>query len=388
MRSPRRGRCEPQDLGTRATAFVLGGLAVTLAGLLFGVGALVVPGIGFAALGMLAPAWSRGCARGASASRVLLERRVLEGELLEGVLEVRGGRPILGGAVVNEEISGTRLGVQRAQSLRVGTDTIELPLLMPAGRRGRHTYPPPAVTFSDPLGLSAVTRPGRGAADEVIVLPKPEAVEWATGSRRRVSGEDAAGDAVLGAGEIDGLREYRTGTPAARIHWPALARGAGLLERRVVSAADGRPLVVIDSRCERLPEGLELVDQSVRAAASLILELARSGGCAVLLPDSRMPVVVGRDLRAWPSLHVRLALIEGRRGWRVGPSVRPEVVRGPVLYVACADGPEMAPAVRASPYTVIRVTPRSVTPPATEATFEVCGCVGHTVAARRRRQAA
>ena len=52
----------------------------------------------------------------------------------------------------------------------------------------------------------------------------------------------------MGATEVDGLRPYRQGTPASRIHWPALARGAGLLERRLRADTDSRPLVVVDAR--------------------------------------------------------------------------------------------------------------------------------------------
>src|SRR5437588_781558 len=52
----------------------------------------------------------------------------------------------------------------------------------------------------------------------------------------------------LAAIEVDGLRSYRVGTPASRIHWPALARGAGLLERRLQAEGGLAPLVVIDAR--------------------------------------------------------------------------------------------------------------------------------------------
>ena len=43
--------------------------------------------------------------------------------------------------------------------------------------------------------------------------------------------------------------------PASRIHWPALARGAGLLERRLRPDGDGRPLVVLDPSGPRRARG-------------------------------------------------------------------------------------------------------------------------------------
>ena len=66
---------------------------------------------------------------------------------------------------------------------------------------------------------------------------------------RRSEGADARQvDEPLAAVDIDGLRPYRPGTPASRIHWAALARGAGLLERRLRADGDTRPLVVLDAR--------------------------------------------------------------------------------------------------------------------------------------------
>src|SRR5205807_7539470 len=104
----------------------------------------------------------------------------------------------------------------------------------------------------------------------------------------------------LAAVDIDGLRPYRHGTSASRIHWPAFARGAGLLERRLRADSDMRPLVVLDARGSGPPEHL---DAAVRAAASLTLELARRRGCRVLLPGERRGIVVEPDLVAWRRVH-------------------------------------------------------------------------------------
>jgi uncharacterized protein (DUF58 family) len=39
--------------------------------------------------------------------------------------------------------------------------------------------------------------------------------------------------ASIGDLDPDGLQPYTPGTPIGRIHWPALARGAGLQQRRL-----------------------------------------------------------------------------------------------------------------------------------------------------------
>ena len=136
--------------------------------------------------------------------------------------------------------------------------------------------------------------------------------------------------------DLDGLRPYRPGAAASRIFWPGLARGGELMERRLRSDGDTRPLVVLDPR---RPAREEDLDAAVRAAASLCVHLARAGGCALLLPGDRRPTVLESTLIGWPHLHVRLALVDDRSGPNVaGLASR----RGPLLYVA-AHHPGRAP---------------------------------------------
>ena len=115
-----------------------------------------------------------------------------------------------------------------------------------------------------------------GEPDELLVLPRVLPVIATAGGE---DGDSAHARAALTAAaetEIDGLRPHREGAPASRIHWPALARGAGLMERKLISEADSRPLVVLDPRA---PESPEALDAAVRAAASLTVHFAKRGGC-------------------------------------------------------------------------------------------------------------
>ena len=100
-------------------------------------------------------------------------------------------------------------------------------------------------------------------------------------------------DASLAELEIDGLRPYREGAPASRIHWPTVARRGEILERRLVAELDAAPLIVVDPSA---PSGEEDLDKAVRAAASLCVHLAREGGCAVLL---RASAVRSRSGTTW-----------------------------------------------------------------------------------------
>jgi uncharacterized protein (DUF58 family) len=186
----------------------------------------------------------------------------------------------------------------------------------------------------------------------------------------------------LGATEVDGLRPYRDGTPASRIHWPALARGAGLLERRLRADTESRPLVVVDARGSGPPEHL---DAAVRAAASLVLELGGRVGCGLLLPGQHRPLEVEPDLAAWPIAHARLALVEG------GPETRaPSLAQGArsaqVVYVAVTPQTRLPVGLAgAGVRAAVVVVPKALaSAPSHDATFEVAGCIGFVVGAGRR----
>ena len=139
---------------------------------------------------------------------------------------------------------------------------------------------------------------------ELLVLPRIEPVVaaggGAGGTRASVLAGLESGTAVSQVDaraielEVDGLRAYRDGSPASRIHWPAFARTGELIERRLVAGADAAPLVVLDAT---RPESPEALDAAVRAAGSLCWHLARRGGCGMLLPDDRRPTEVESDLR-------------------------------------------------------------------------------------------
>jgi uncharacterized protein (DUF58 family) len=348
-------------------------------GLLFASAPLFVPGVAFALLGVLAPGWVWLSGLGATIERHMEQERVVEDEPLEATLKLRTGLLRPPGGEVSEPLAGraVRLPRGRRSTVRV---------LARFDRRGRRQVPPPCLVVRDPLDLAQYVRTGSKPAQDVLVLPRTEAVRWARNGAEAASTPASRARADLLAGvEVDGLRPYRLGTPASRIHWPALARGAGLLERRLRVEGDMLPLVVLDARGTGPDEHL---DAAVRAAASLTLELARSGGCKLLLPGSRRALAVESDLASWPVAHARLALVEG------GPKARapsPAALRsalGPLLYVTAQPlerlpGPVGRESRNAS--SVMLVLPAAIAPEASgRASFAVSGCRGFLVGARGR----
>ena len=164
-------------------------------------------------------------------------------------------------------------------------------------RRGRRIIEPPSFTIHDPLRLVSRTVRDDGGDAELLVLPRIEPVVAPSGSGGSGSGSPGDGrttaaalrGAAVGSAaelDLDGLRPYRTGTPASRIHWPAVARSGEMLERRLTAESDSAPLVVLDAS---RPPSEEALDAAVRAAASLCVFVARRGGLALLLPATAAP---------------------------------------------------------------------------------------------------
>ena len=163
------------------------------------------------------------------------------------------------------------------------------------------------------------------------MLPRTEPVDWSRrggAGNRHTPAHGLLADAFA-ASEIDGLRPYRPGTPASRIHWAALARGAGLLERRMRAEQESRPLIVLDSRCteEALPSASTWPCERPPRSCSTSPGAA-AAGCSPPTADERWRSTAGWP--GWPAARTRLALIApSRRALRAGrpPPPRADLLR-------------------------------------------------------------
>jgi uncharacterized protein (DUF58 family) len=358
----------------RALATALLGAGLCLCAATFDSASLYVPGVALLLLGVVAAAWVELAARGARLTRRPGPHTVVEEEPYPLRIELRSGSLPPPGGELLEPLLPDPVPIAGRSSRR-------LRINVRFARRGRRMLEPGVLVIRDPLRLHVREVVG-APAGEVLVLPRVESV--------RAPGGDgaAAGGAARGAGdagiigrrldastaelEIDGLRPYREGAPASRIHWPAVARTGELLERRLVADLDAAPLIVMDASA---PASEEALDMAVRAAASLTVFLAHEGGCALLLPGERRPVEVGRDLGAWPTLHARLAVVEAGSTPQ-GGALAPRA--GAVLWVTGAD-------LNRAPRTLQRLpaAARFVVSPTTlprgRPAFTVAGCTGQLV---------
>ncbi len=358
----------------RAAGVTLFGAVLTLAALTFNSAPLFVPGVAFIVLGVAIPAWVVLCAQGARIGRELAVERTVEGEPMTAMLRIRRGPFGLPGAEVLDPLGGRAVSVSRPLSILSGRTEARVAVMTRFQRRGVHRLGPPVVVVRDVLGLARVQVSGPGGTTQVLVLPRTEPIRWSAGGRgaRTRRGDAGSAGEPFAAVDLDGLRPYREGTPASRIHWPAVARGAGLIERRLRPDGDTRPLVVLDARAAAEPEHL---DDAVRAAASITLELGRTSGCRLLLPGERRSLSIEPDLIAWPTAHARLAMVQNAPG-TPAPAIAAGAHLGLVFYVAASSERARPPAAGPSARIVV-VLPSAVLPGGGPApSFEVSGCRG------------
>jgi uncharacterized protein (DUF58 family) len=370
----------------RAVATACLGVALCLAAATFDSPSLYLPGVALGALAVVATGWVLLAARGARLTRRPGPATVVEDQPYPLRIELQSGSvPPPGGELLDPLLGWpVPVGGRRLRRVRINVRF---------ERRGRRHLDPGLLVIRDPLGLCVREVPGERGAD-VLVLPRIERVV-APGGSGGGSGEDSLSGAQAGVIgrrldtsaaelEIDGLRPYRQGAPASRIHWPSVARTGEMLERRTIAELDGAPLVVLDAST---PASDEALDMAVRAAASLTVWLARESGCALLLPGDRRASELGPDLAGWHALHSRLALVAAGDD---PPATARAPRGGAVLWVTASDlgrAPRTLERLTAAARFVVSPTPL----PGRRTAFSVAGCTGQAldrVRVRQRRVAA
>jgi uncharacterized protein (DUF58 family) len=359
--------------GSRATVSLSLALLATAA--LFDLPSLYVPAIALGLLALGALAWVEAAARGA---RILSQPgppTIEEGRTYPLRLRVDWGRARPPGG----ELSHPAL----REPIPIGPGAQpEVVAELRFARWGPQEIDPAVLSVRDPIHLHERRVEG-SAGQPVLVLPRVEPVlapvEGNGGGPGLSSGKlgtragGRAGQPIEPV--IDGLRPWREGSPASRIHWPSLARTGELLERSLTGGGDSAPLVVLDRGRGADRESLL---RAVRAAASLCLHLARAGGCSLLLPGESQVLGIDRGLRTWPRVHARLALVDPERPAPVHPPADTKTI----FWVTPVGGPGVGCARRDGPRDGYLVTPAEI--PGTLPAFRVAGCRGYPLAAARR----
>jgi uncharacterized protein (DUF58 family) len=351
-------------------------LGLVVAAAAFDAAPLYVPAVALLVLAGGLGAWVRLAGRGV-AVHASGPRSAVEDEPYPLKLELRRGLlPWPQARVVHPQMSG---GLRLPRHI-AGAVTAHLRF----PRRGRWTLEPARLQVSDPLGMHRAEVEGR-ARGAVLVLPRVEPVRVATSAGALPAelaglherGEGGGGlDTASTDFEIDGLRPYRRGSPASRIHWPTAARRAELMEHRLVSGASSAPIVVLDGA----GAGEDALDRAVRAAASLCRHLARTEGCVLVAPGAPRPLRIDRRLRGFREAHALLAL--------AGPLRPPSASRlaeaaGALFWVSASGHPPGRLLRRGS---VFLITPEPAE--GEGVAFTVAGCSGRRLSTRAHKHAA
>ncbi len=358
----------------RARATVAFGIALIIGGGAFDVPSLFVPGIAIVLLAGLAAAWVALAARAGRVRREHGPVTVAEGEPYPLALRVSAGSvPLPGGRVLDPVL---------AEPLALGPRAVgRLRAEVSFARRGRRRLAPPTLEIEDPLRIARRRVRGRGET-ELLVLPRTEPVLAAEPDGGDDGGRGRAGTGTGGIGleaaavdlELDGLRPYRQGSPASRIHWPTVARRGEVVELRLVAGADRLPLVAMDSGN---PEDGEALDSAVRAAASLCVHIAGiAGGCSLLLSGEERTMTIERGMEGWPRAHARLALVEAAR---TVPSVRRAARASTLYWVTARPLGRLPRALAGLRGACVVVTPAAspAAPPASPSPAARAGCWAH-----------
>jgi uncharacterized protein (DUF58 family) len=338
------------------------GLLLLLVAGTFDAEPLYVTGSALLLLGTGAAGWIAAGAWGAEIGRELGGRSVLEEQPLSVVISARSGLLPLPPGWIDEPL------LPEPVRFQAGRRSTRVRVEIRFGRRGRRRLAPPALVLRDPFGLAQqVVRGDR--EDEILVLPRTFPVRVKAGGGEATAAHARAALIAAAETEIDGVREFRDGTSASRIYWPAFAAGRGLMERKLISEADSRPLVVLDPRA---PSSQDALDAAVRATGSLLLHFARRSGCALLLPGDRRANIVEPDLLAWPQAHVRLALLDDRTGPALTAA---QNRRGLVVHVSARPVDRPPRGLGRTPGGCLLVMPGEL--PNRRAVLEVAGCNGY-----------
>src|SRR6478752_3829663 len=161
---------------------------------------------------------------------LLLVAGTFDAEPLAIRVEALAGRLPLPPGVIDEPL------LAEPAQLDAGRRRSALRIEASFGRRGRRVLEPPALILRDPLGLAERTIVS-GEPDEVLVLPRVYPVKTTAAGGETTGAHARMLLTAAAETEIDGLRQHVEGTPASRIHWASLAKGHGLMERKMIAEA-------------------------------------------------------------------------------------------------------------------------------------------------------
>jgi uncharacterized protein (DUF58 family) len=258
------------------------GVAMLVAGSLFGARPLEQLGVGLVALLLLALGVVRFGRHELDVSRHLAPERARPAQPITVSLHVlnkgRGTAPLL---LVEDRLPSGLSGSARFAIRGIEPQGVrEASVQLVAARRGSYEVGPMDIAVVDPFGLAQV-RSRAVARTSVVVYPRiePLALPRDAGDRRTVSLSTLRHPTVARGEDFYTLREYIEGDDLRKIHWPSTAKRSRYMIRQEETPWQTRATILLDDR-DSAHDGFgdaSSFERAVEAAASLIDLYHRSG---------------------------------------------------------------------------------------------------------------
>ena len=177
--------------------------------------------------------------------------------------------------------------------------------------RGKYSVGPLTARLVDPFGL-AETNAVLATPEEILVYPRVEQLaHGGPPADRSGSGPSALYRLAPAGEEFYAVREYESGDPLRKIHWPSVARTGQLMIRQDEARFYPRATVLLDARmgAHRGSSAEGSLEWAVSAAASTIWHLGKQGFGLRLATDDREPTSVRSGRSGAESLLEALAVL-------------------------------------------------------------------------------
>ena len=224
--------------------------------------------------------------------RILPHNRFLEGQTVEVVLKIRARERIVSLKVVDELPRDLELveGFNwKVLSLRPGEEG-ELRYKVRV-RRGIHEFNWVHLTYSDPFRFFRIERRIEHYT-EIVGVPRIEDVPTPYSTRGTKITVGPLPSPRVGEGvEFHGVREYQPGDPLKIINWKATARTGKIMANEFESERKVDVIFIVDAPSR----GEGVIDHTVRAAASLMLNAMKDGTSFGLVLAESVPLWVRVD---------------------------------------------------------------------------------------------
>lgn len=219
--------------------------------------------------------------------RILPHDRILEGEIIEVKLKVKSKERVPS-LKITEDVSEELEIVEGSKEflLSLKKDEVREVSYKIKVRRGVHKFNKIRMSYQDPFGFFKKDKEIE-LYGELIGVPLIEDIITPYSTKGTKITVGPLPSPRIGEGvEFHAIREYQSGDPFKIINWKATAKLGKIMSNEYESERKVDVVIVLDAGYQ----GAEVIDYSVRAAASLMLDSLKNGTSFGLLLSESVPL--------------------------------------------------------------------------------------------------